>query len=181
MTDVRTKMRQRNIRYPGIWRFQYLTIPARSDVFICHTHDTHVYPGMEYPGGIPGVCRVLYLTHGFDFSVPCHTGSIRYFQMTYLRYQRYPGILGPYHTSSITYVQMQNPRPLRVPRYGIPRVFTGITRDIPTRCTTHGAAVGPNSTQLFCAVWCSVTVVANIYDHRLWCRGWGWSWVCSGI
>ena len=41
------------------------TIPARSGIFRCHTHDTHAYPGMEYPGYIPGVCRVRYLTHGF--------------------------------------------------------------------------------------------------------------------
>ena len=79
-------------RYRGILRFRYLpyrldqvfsdvipaiptipryfeisvpTLPARSGIFRCHTHDTHAYPGMEYPGYIPGVCRVRYLTHGF--------------------------------------------------------------------------------------------------------------------
>ena len=52
-------------RYPSILRFRYhLTIPARSGVFNSHTHDTHAYPGMEYPGYIPGVCRVRYLTRG---------------------------------------------------------------------------------------------------------------------
>ena len=29
------------------------------------------------------------------------------------------------------------------------------------------------------AVGCSVTIIGNIYDHRLWCRGWGWSWVAA--
>ena len=90
----------------------------------------------------------------FEISVPYHTGSIRYFQMSYLRYQRYHGILrfrylpyrlsqvfsdvipaipaipryfGIYHTSSIRYFQMRYPRYPRVPWYGIPRVFTGVT------------------------------------------------------
>ena len=51
-------------RYPGILRFRYLTISAPLGIFNRRTHDTHAYPGMEYPGYIPGVCRVRYLTHG---------------------------------------------------------------------------------------------------------------------
>ena len=51
-------------RYPGILRFRYLTIPARSGIFNSHTHDTHAYPGMEYLGYISGACRVRYLTDG---------------------------------------------------------------------------------------------------------------------
>ena len=70
-------------RYPGISRFRYLTIPARSGIFICHPYDTKDTPVFCDLGTY-------------------HTGQIRYFQKSYLRYPR-------------------------VPRYGIPRVFTGVT------------------------------------------------------
>ena len=129
--------------------------------------------------------------------------------MSYLRYQRYPGILRfwylpyrldqvfsaviptiPTRTPVFWYLPYQLDLvfsnaiptiPMRTTVWHTPRIYRGNPGKYPTRCTTHGAAVGPNSTQVFRAVGCSVTVVANIYDHRLWCRGWGCSWVCSGI
>ena len=60
-------------RYPGIFRFRYVTIPARSGIFNSHT--------------IPTIPRY------FENSIPYHTGSIRYIHMPSLRYQGYPGIL----------------------------------------------------------------------------------------
>ena len=127
----------------------------------------------------PTIPTIPTIPRYFEISIPYHTGSIRYFQMPYLRYQRYPGILrfrylpyrlnqvfsevitaiptipryfGTYHTSSIRYFQMRYPRYPRLPRFGIPRF--GIPRvftpgKFPTRRVTRGAAVGPTSTQVF--------------------------------
>ena len=62
---------------PRYFEISVPTIPARSGIFRCHTHDTHAYRGMEYPGYIPGVCRVRYLTHGFcaEYSVSASVES----------------------------------------------------------------------------------------------------------
>ena len=116
-------------RYPGILRFWYL--PYRLDQVF-----SEVIPA------IPTIPRY------FDISVPYHTGSIRFFQQSYPRYPRVPRYFGTYHTSSIWYFQMRYPRYPCVPRYGnTPHFYRGNPGKYPTRCTTHGAAVGPNSTQ----------------------------------
>ena len=144
--------------------------------------------------------------------------------MSYLRYQRYHGILrfrylpyrldqvfsdvipaipaipryfGIYHTSSIRYFQMRYPRYPRVPWYGIPRVFTGVTPvntqhdalptedkrpeviragDVPffKMYQTSRRFFTPVNTQHDAlnkvprAVGGCVTIASNIYDHRLW-------------
>ena len=53
------------LRYPRIPRYFKIsipTVPAKSGIFRCHTHDTHAYPGMAYPGkyrGTPGMVPYL--------------------------------------------------------------------------------------------------------------------------
>ena len=114
-------------RYPGIMRFLYLAIPGRSGIFRSHTHDTHAYSGMEYPGYIPGVCRVRYLSHGFEVfsTLPYRVDKVFSDVIpTIPTIPRYFEISIPYHTGSIRYFQQSYPRYPRVPRYGIPRVYT---------------------------------------------------------
>ena len=114
--------------HTGSIRYFQMSYPRYPHI---HTPVWNTVPRVYIPGVcgfMPGVCRVRYLTHGFEISVPYHTGSIRYFQMSYLRYQRYPGILRFRYLTiparSGIFNSHTHPRYPRVPRYGIPRVYT---------------------------------------------------------
>ena len=99
---------QRYQRYHGILRFRYLTIPARPGIFNSHTHDTNDTPvfwdfdtltyrlDQVFSTAIPTIPTI---PRCFEISIPYHTGSIRFFQLSYPRYRR-------------------------VPRYGISRLYT---------------------------------------------------------
>ena len=89
-------------RYHGILRFRYLTIPAPSGIFNSHTYDTNDTPVFWDFETLPYRLDQVFsdvipttptIPRYFEISIPYHTGSIRYFQQSYPRYQRYPGIL----------------------------------------------------------------------------------------
>jgi len=148
---------------PRYFEISIPTIPARSGIFRCHTCDTRNTPVFWY-----------------------------------LPYQ-----LDQVFSNAIPTI------PTRTVVWDTPGIYRGNPGKYPTRCTTNWRQTTgsyqsrwravfkmyqtsrrfftPVNTQhdalnkVSRAVGGCVTIASNIYDHRLWWRGWGWSWVCGGI